>query len=113
MNEPVPTIITLTNLWIAAAPILLVALGTFINSIRNGVKSDQHSQEIKVAIDGRLTQLIEVLREKGVAEADLAAAKSLAAGIEIGHAKAMETMAVTATAARPDEPKADIQKDPQ
>ena len=54
-----PASVSIAKLFIDNAPMLLVALAAFIVSIRRVAKAEKKADEIKIAINGRLTQLLE------------------------------------------------------
>jgi hypothetical protein len=81
-----PIQVTITQLVLAALPMTLAAIASFITSIRNhGAANDaaakaadakdaatatsEKVEEIRISVDGRLTELLEALREKAIVEA--------------------------------------------
>ncbi len=82
--------VTITTLIIAAIPGFLVSLGAFINSIRIHKDSKEAKgvrEDLKVAVNGRMTDLIDVLKSNVALETRNATLEGLTRGYRIAEAE--------------------------
>src|SRR5580765_4634560 len=75
---------------ILATATLVGAIATAWHSLRNKIEgglaaAEQRQVEIKVALDGRLTQLIDAMKEKGANDGKLASMEATAAEVQRGQ----------------------------
>lgn len=125
MTDPTPAIavsVTITQLIIAALPLVLpvtlTSIASFIIALRNretavdaahnaleakdrAIEAASKMEEVRVSVDGRLTELIEALHAK--AAADVLAAH--ATGMHLGHLEGRDQANREADTMKPQPPK--------